>query len=265
MGTTQREHIVGAARARVGWQAPLLGLVIAAVATPLMYIVVSANSPAPTAPTTGTMVVNGNGTETLTVRGSWSFPAQSGDCNTAKRAAGYAVDWNDVTQPGNAVGTVGPTAVDVGAASANARNPADNAVHPTPVTEFPAAWGGCGTFNVANNYNSGTWGPISHTYPSSAGTTFNICVVTYDVHLTANGGQPKDTKATTAGGGGNNGDNSVKGSKASPAVSGCQVVTVAPPLTIPEAPAAALLLPAGLLSAVGFLAVGRGRRSRSSR
>jgi hypothetical protein len=244
------------------WRAPLLGLLTATALLPLTQLVVSANSPAPVAPTTGSMVVNSDGSKTLTVQGNWSFPSQTGDCNTTARAAGYAIDWNDSTQPGNTVGTVGSTTVDVGAAAPNSRNPADNSVHPTPVTSFAGAWGGCGTYNAANDYNSGTWGPISHKYPSTAGPSFTICAVTYDVHLDANGGQPKDTQSVTAGGSGNNADNSTKGDNTTPATAGCQSVTPST-ATIPEAPGAALF---GLLGLSGgaVLLARRGRRAAAS-
>lgn len=187
--------------------------------------VASANSPTPTASaTTGSAQVNPDGTKTVTVSGTWAFATQSGDCNLAKRAAGFAVDWNDPNQAGNLVGTLNSTTIKVGAAAATSRNPVDNAVHPTPVTSFPGAWGGCGTLNSSLGYSTGTWGPLSHTYAASTTGQVTICAVMYDVHLDANGGQPNSASQTVAGGSGNNGDNSVNNGSAS--VTGCATVNL---------------------------------------
>src|SRR4051794_7402299 len=68
--------------------------------------------------TTGSVVTNANGSRTVTVQGAWHWTTHKSDCNGDKRAVGFAVDWNDPGQPGNAV----KNGIDVGAASANAYN-----------------------------------------------------------------------------------------------------------------------------------------------
>jgi len=133
-------------------------------------------------------------------------------------------------------------------------------------TGEPATWGGCGTFDSTNNYSSGTWGPISHTYPSSAGNSFDICAVTYDVHLDMNGSNPKDVKETTAGvpngsGVSNNGDNSTQGNAA---VTGCQTVTPQPTTTTSEAPYVVLLLVVGGVGLGTFALLNRRRPARAA-
>ena len=79
------------------------------------------------------------------VSGGWLWSTHHSDCNFNRAGVGFAVDWNDPTQPGNHVtfldlngdGIItktlnGPDDISVGAAAANERNPADNVVHPTP-------------------------------------------------------------------------------------------------------------------------------------
>src|SRR5205085_4722023 len=128
------------------------------------------------------------------------------------------IDWNDPNQAGNHVTTLQNIgSIDVGAASGNGFNPADNEVHPTRPEEAGslfndpglaaqyAAWrGGCGSYN--GSYNTGVWGAVdlnsgnpiectsqnapsatclggSHVYTLAAiqqGIT--ICTIMYDVH-----------------------------------------------------------------------------------
>lgn len=249
------------------------GLLPTAVIAALIPIAALANAAVPNS-TTGTKTVNADGTVTLTVSGQWTWPALSGDCNLKHRAVGYAVDWNDATQPGNVVATVNGTTLDVGAAAGNTRNPQDNAVHPTPVTEFPGAWGGCGRPN-ASAVSAGVWGPISHTYAAGSGPSFTVCVVMYDVGLSSNGGQPTNSKQTVAGGSNHNGDNSAQQTGA---VTGCQTITPAtaagpsvPPTGVAASGAAAPGVPTGLLVvgagiAAALVAAGfAARRPRSRR
>jgi hypothetical protein len=187
----------------------------------LLPITALANAAIPSSTIAGTLTTNSDGTETLTINGTWTWPGLSGDCNLRHRAVGFAIDWNDTTQPGNPVATVGGVQVAVGAAAANARNAQDNAVHPTPLTEFPNAWGGCGRPN-SQGVSAGAWGPISHVYPAGSGPSFTVCAVMYDVMLNANGGQPTSARETRAGGSNHNGDNSAQQNGA---VSGCQTIT----------------------------------------
>ena len=175
----------------------------------LMFAAARADSPDPKLPFTGSSVVNADGSVTLTVQGDWAWTTHHSDCNSNRYAVGWAVDWNDSSQPGNVVGQAngnGPV-VDVGTAAANALNPADNAVHYAPSAPR------CGTYDPVAGYNSGTWGPLSHTYPKGV-PTIVPCVVTYDVHK-ATGSE------VVAGGQNHNHDNSVQSNQNTPLGNGC--------------------------------------------
>ena len=187
-----------------------------AVAAPAL-----ADTPVTTASATqGTIIVNSDGTRTLTVQGTWQWPSITSDCNLTKAGAGYAVDWNDPSQAGNALTTIGSVAITAGTQTANALNPADDLVHATPPGQdstSTSVWrSGCGTFINPPGYNSGTWGPISHTYPASFTGAITVCPIFYDVHGTA-GGAPSSTTQITAGGSSRNTDNAVDESSQCPA------------------------------------------------
>jgi Ca2+-binding RTX toxin-like protein len=130
--------------------------------------IAKADVPTPTA-------VTGTATgKTLKLTGTWSWGRA---CDG--REVGVAVDWNDPTQPGNPVGSV-----EVG-------TPSDNNVH-----LGNPKW--CG--------KTGTWGPLSHTYPSSV-TQVTVCVVLYDVDSKSIGSS--GAHGTVAGGPNRNDDNSM--------------------------------------------------------
>jgi hypothetical protein len=180
--------------------------------------------------TTGNVVTNGDGSHTVTVQGQWQWTTHHSDCNTNRSGVGYAVDWHDPTAPGNHVTTLNGVSIDVG-------TPSDNVVHPTPGPVFqdignPSQWqswrSGCGAFN--GSYNTGSWGPISHTYPASVSGPFSICALMYDVHGKSSGTAPNGEKEVTAGGDGHNGDNSAQTNKDTPLGNGCFTATFqAPP------------------------------------
>lgn len=138
--------------------------------------------------------VNTDGTVSVTVQGTWAWPSHKSDCNTNRYAAGWAVAWNDKAAPGNFVGTLNGVDYYVG-------TPTDNTVK---YLNSPR----CGVYNPAVGYNSGTWGPETHTYANVASVPPSVCVVTYDIHTGGNGGI-KDGDLN-AGGPKRNGDNSVE-------------------------------------------------------
>ena len=179
--------------------------------------------------TTGTIVTNTNGSRTLTIQGQWQWPTHKSDCSQDKRAVGFAVDWNDATQPGNVVTTLNGQTIDVGAAAPNAFNAADNLVHHTGAgtdSVDPNVWRGqCGAYNAAADYNTGAWGPISHTYPAGTGP-ITICALMYDVHVKTNGGSPNGDKEIIAGGDKHNDDNSAEKNKNTPLGNGCFATTI---------------------------------------
>jgi uncharacterized repeat protein (TIGR01451 family) len=140
--------------------------------------------------------VNADGTVTVTVGGNWAWPSHKSDCNTDRYAAGWAVAWNDKAAPGNFVGTLNGVDYYVG-------TPSDNTVHFYP--NAPR----CGVYNAGLGYNSGVWGPETHTYANVASVPPSVCVVTYDIHNSGKNGGIKDGDLN-AGGRNRNPDNSVE-------------------------------------------------------
>jgi hypothetical protein len=152
---------------------------------------------------------------TVTVDGSWQWPTHAGDCSLNKQIwVGFAVDWGDSQAPGNPVGSTG---FDVGVLAGDANNATDNAVHGAL---------DCGTFDAIAGFNSGTWGPISHTYAKAA--KYDVCVLMYDVRL---GVESQVIPASgyhslVAGGGARNGDNSAEKNDQTPLGNGCFTTTI---------------------------------------
>jgi hypothetical protein len=158
----------------------------------LIAVPVFADSPNPRTGT-ATMVVNPNGTTTVTLSGTWSWTKAT----SCTKATGYNVDWNDPLQPGNLVGTLNGVSYEVGALAANVLNPADNVIHPMANCVETAGIAG------------GNWGPISHTYAAGSVLPATVCAVTYH------------NKGGVAGGPGHQTDNSVEENDNSPGSAGC--------------------------------------------
>jgi uncharacterized repeat protein (TIGR01451 family) len=170
-----------------------------------------ADSPDPHTTSVANVQVNSDGTVDVTVQGTWAWPTHKSDCNTNRYAAGWAVSWGDVNAPGNFVGTLNGVSYYVG-------TPTDNTVH---YYTSPR----CGTYDPVAGYNSGSWGPMTHTYKSAATLPSTICLVTYDIHNGSNGA-PK-AGDLNAGGPQRNGDNSVESNGAR---------STCAPITIPKTP-----------------------------
>jgi hypothetical protein len=152
---------------------------------------------------------------TVTVDGSWQWPTHVGDCNAHHDIfVGFAVDWGDPDAPGNPVGSTG---FDVGVLAGDANNATDNAVHGAQ---------DCGTFNV---FNSGTWGPLSHTYAKAG--SYDVCVLMYDVRSDDGVIPSSGYHSLIAGGNDRNKDNSAEKNDQTPLGNGCFTTTieVAPP------------------------------------
>jgi hypothetical protein len=198
---------------------------------------VSADTPDPIpAATKVEAVFNSDSSLTVTVRGKWQWTTHHSDCNDDRFAAGWAVDWGDRDQVGSYVGTVNNVPIHVGVAVGNRYNPADNQVHYYPGNN-PAR---CGVYAAHGNgsYNTGDWGPISHTYKNAIEAANNtICVVMYDVHPGkgphakpaphGKPGKPGDQATEPkegdliAGGDGHNHDNSVQDNARTPLGNQC--------------------------------------------
>ncbi len=205
----------------------LASVLVLSTIAPLTKVFADAADPIPAA-TTGSFVVNHNGTITATVQGGWQWTTHHTDCNTNRYAVGYAVDWHDTTQPGNLVQN--------GSITAHVGTPTDNHVHYIHLltdanpTGDPTGPTRCGTYaqhGVDSHghpifYNTGNWGPISHTYPADTKTIL-ACVVTYDMHLVNNNNPNSGLKAgdKIAGGDFHNEDNSIEKNGNTPQGNGC--------------------------------------------
>jgi len=176
----------------------------------------------------GTAVVNGDGTITVTVSGTWTWDSHNTDCNIDRYAAGWQVDWNDPNDPGFHVTTLGADSIDVGSTLAVNGNTVDNAVKfnagPTPPR--------CGTF--VNGHPQGTWGPISHTYAAGTDpTTISPCALMYDIHGDSTG--PSNPDKDLVAGGDNpahNDDNSAEKNSQHPQGNVCAAITIAPDVSV---------------------------------
>ena len=183
--------------------------------------------------TTGSVVQNSDGSFTLTIQGAWQWPTHKSDCSTNRAGVGYAIDWHDSSQAGNFVGN--------NSLNAGVGSPNDNVVHSVPPnnqdvgtpSQYLSWRGGCGTFN--GTFNTGTWGPISHTYPASHTGDFVVCPIMYDVHGKAAGSPPNGAKEITAGGSNRNSDNSIQSNGDTPLGNGCFTTMFAPPPSNPPA------------------------------
>ena len=204
--------------ARKLFSVPVVAALLLLSATPAF-----ANAADPNPPTTATATKNPDGSTTVRVSGTWSWPSQAGCAN--RFGAGWAIAWDDPNQPGNVVSGHGVT-IYVG-------TPSDNTVHFNP--DDP-----CGTLD-ANNHPHGAWGPEEHTY--AAGTNVGtVCVNMYDLHDT----QTKKPADYIAGGNGHNADNSVQTNAYDPTVGGAFCV---------QPSSADTDLPLGALGGVGLAAV----------
>lgn len=174
-------------------------------------------------------VLNPDSSLTVTVSGKWQWTTHHSDCNNDRYAAGWAVDWGDRDQIGNYVGSVNNVPIHVGVFVGNGRNPVDNQVHYYSDNSKPR----CGVYGAhgKNSYNTGDWGPISHTYKNAIEAANNtICVVMYDLHAGKAGhgkhGKPGDQASVkegdlVAGGDGHNHDNSVQDNARTPLGNQC--------------------------------------------
>jgi uncharacterized repeat protein (TIGR01451 family) len=177
--------------------------------------------------TASSVVVNADGSVTVTLQGTWTWVSHDPvNCNTDRWGVGWAADWNDPTQPGNLVTTIGSDTIAVGAASANSYNPADNNVH--YYQDAPR----CGTFPGGSN--AGDFGVrvdqfggfLTHTYPPGT-STINPCVLTYDIHnKTVNGVVGPDPAHLIAGGPNRQKDNSAEQNGQHPEGNVCAPVTL---------------------------------------
>lgn len=218
-------------RPRIG-----MGLITTIAAFFVLAVPALANSPVPTSSMVNSVTTNSaTGAITVTVSGTWSWPTQT-NCPTARNGVGYQIAWfdgntaNPIGQPNSPQGIiyVGDPIDDIvhsidvlGGSTANGNAFYDgvpssylthNTTNPLPTNTDARNWvSNCNNEDPTTKISSGTWGPISHTYP--AGTkSIQFCPVMYDPHGhgTTSGGTIGSTSVgdITAGGHGANNDNS---------------------------------------------------------
>lgn len=180
-----------------------------------------ADSPSPTS--VAQVSENGAGQVTVTLDGTWAWPTHHSDCNLDRYAVGWQVAWGDVNDPGyQLAGKNGLPDIGVGS-TGDALNGQDDAVH---YDTNPR----CGVYNGTDN--TGSWGPLSHTYASAASVPAQVCVVTYDIH-TAGGGKGGGNTTPTPNASdliaSSNGDNSYQGNGQANSCSAVTLPKVAPP------------------------------------
>ncbi len=201
------------------------------------------------------VVVNADGSRTVTVQGTWNWTTQQ-NCPTSRDGVGYQVAWFDNTanpigqnnSPQGIIYVGSPTddivhSLDVlggsqtigfagfdGVPSSYATH---NGASPAPTGTDAKNWvSNCNNVDPTTKISSGTWGPVTHTYPASYTGKIQFCPVMYDPHGhgTSTGGTIGSSGVgdITAGGKGANNDNSYS-SATNGQTSACPITTVNPP------------------------------------
>jgi hypothetical protein len=255
----------------------VLTLAVMALAVSAVPALADAPDPIPSqTQLAGPIVHNPDGSFTVTVQGAWQWTTHHSNCNLDRSGVGVAIAWNDPSDPGNFVGKNGLSAL-VGTSDTSTPPNAQwfgvnqhdgNLVHPTPaatpngpfndpglgnpfdpaqskVTYFGGTpsqtdannWiSGCGTFN--GTYNTGVWGPISHTYPAGFTGPISVCPIMYDPHQGPAGTANGNVGQIIAGGAGHNGDNSIETNGTTPLGNGCFSSTIPTLTTTAQTPVA---------------------------
>lgn len=247
--------------------ATVLGSVLTLGAAPAL-----ANAPNPIAGTTvvDSVVHNSDGTITVTVHGQWNWASQLA-CPQNRNGVGYQVDWFD-GNTSNAIGNAkSPNGVLYVGGPVFPGGPNDNIVHSIE-TLGEASWTGPYSPNatydgVPSSYiahdstdstpnktdaanwfsncdnvdssgvSSGTWGPISHTYPAGT-SSIKLCPIMYDPHGGRDNSGKSSVQDITAGGQGHNDDNSYEGNGTTASGNQCLISTFStPPPSSPPPPA----------------------------
>ena len=216
-------------------------------------------------PIPGTTKVDGvsiaNNQYTVTVEGQWNWVTQT-SCPTARNGVGYNVAWFDPGDTANPIGgNNSPNGVIyVGSSTDNMVHSIEtlggssvignafydglpssylthNTVDSTPTKTDANNWvSNCNNVDPSTKVSSGTWGPVSHTYPAGFTGPFVFCPVMYDPHGsgTTSGGKIGSSGVgdLTAGGNGHNNDNSYEGNGQGANGNNCAQTTITPGLTV---------------------------------
>ena len=179
-----------------------------AIGTALGMLVFSAtalaNAANPETTTVDQVVVNQDGSRTVTVQGTWTWQTQS-KCSTARNGVGYQIDWfdnqtnavgkandpNGILYVGDAQDNIVHSDESLGQSTAFGNAFFDgvpssylshNATSTTPTKTDAQNWlGECDQVN-SSGVTAGTWGPITHTYAASFTGQIQLCPIMYDPH-----------------------------------------------------------------------------------
>ncbi len=207
-----------------------------------------ANAPNPETTTVNQVVVNPDGSRTVTVSGTWTWQTQT-KCGTSRNGVGYQIDWFD--NSANPVGTAKDPSGILFAGDAQ-----DNIVHSVEVlggsstfgqaqfdgvpssylshnttSTTPTATDAKNWFSQCDGVNSsgvtaGTWGPITHTYAASFTQAIQLCPIMYDPHGGHDNSGQSAVKDITAGGSGRNDDNSYETNQFSGGPGSCPTISI---------------------------------------
>jgi hypothetical protein len=234
-----------------GWAAIGAALGMLVLAAPAL-----ANAPNPENTTVDQVVVNSDGSRTVTVEGTWTWETQS-KCATARNGVGHQIDWfdnqtNAVGKPNDPIGIlyVGDATDNIvhsdealGQSTANgnafwdgvpASYVAHHATDTTPDKTDAANWfGECDQVN-SSGVTAGHWGPITHTYAASFTGDIKLCPIMYDPHGGHDNSGKSSVKDITAGANSStnsyNDDNSYETNQFTGGPGSCPEITV-PTLT----------------------------------
>ena len=220
------------------------GLVVIGAALAMAVVVPSAwaNAPNPGTTTIDQIVVNPNGSTTVTVQGTWTWASQN-NCPAARNGVGYQVDWFDnqtnaigqanspdgILYVGDAQDNIVHSIEALGGSSTIGNAfwdgvPSSYLTHNTTTTT-PTKTDAQNWFSQCSGVNSsgvaaGTWGPITHTYAANAAQPLQLCPIMYDPHGGhQNSGQSSDkdiTAGQNASSNGYNNDNSYESNGSGP-------------------------------------------------
>jgi hypothetical protein len=219
-----------------------------------------ANAPNPETTKVDQVVVNSDGSRTVTVEGTWTWQTQT-KCGTSRNGVGYQIDWFDNTAnpvgtandpsgilfAGDAVDNIVHSVETLGGSSVIGQAFYDgvpssylthNTTSPLPNSTDAKNWfSQCDGLN-ASGVTAGTWGPITHTYAASFTGPIKLCPIMYDPHGGHDNSGQSSVKDITAGGSGRNTDNSYETNQFTGGPGSCPQISI-PTITTTASSAAA--------------------------
>jgi hypothetical protein len=207
-----------------------------------------ANAPNPGTTTVDQVLVNSNGSRTVTVEGTWTWTSQN-NCSTSRNGVGFQVDWfdnqtnqigannspNGILYVGDAQDNIVHSVETLGGSNAFGNAffngvPSSYLAHNTtsaaPTSTDAQNWlSQCDHVN-SSGVTADTWGPISHTYSASFTGPITLCPIMYDPHGGHDNSGQSSVGDITAGGNGHNNDNSYEGNGTGANGNACPTISV---------------------------------------